>query len=49
MGQDKISVDRVDELMRLVFAELKRAGGRARPKEVLAAIEGPAHLAEHEL
>jgi len=48
MAQEKLSVDRIDVLMRLVFAELKRLGGRARPKEVLAAVEKRAELSEYE-
>lgn len=48
MDQEKITVDRIDELMRLVFTELKRLGGRGRPKEILAAVEQSAHLSEYE-
>jgi restriction system protein len=48
MDQEKISVDRIDDLMRLVFEELRRIGGRGRPKDVLAAIEKPAQLTEYE-
>ena len=36
---DKISVDRIDEMLRVVFQELKAMGGRARVKELLAAAE----------
>jgi restriction system protein len=49
MKQEKLSVDRIDELMRIVFAELKRLGGRGRAKDVLAAVEQRAHLSEYEL
>src|SRR5206468_9292883 len=48
MEQDKISLDRIDELLRLAFAELKKTGGRGRPKEILAAIEGPANISQYE-
>ncbi len=48
MEQERISVDRIDELVHLVFLELKRLGGRGRPKDVLAAVEQAAHLSEYE-
>jgi restriction system protein len=48
VDQEKISVDRIDDLMRLVFEELRRLGGRGRPKDVLAAIEGPGKITEYE-
>lgn len=45
---DKIGLDRTDELMRLVFEELKSRGGDGRPKEVLAAVATKANITPHE-
>ena len=39
MADERISVDRIDHLMRLAFEELKSRGGRARPKDILPAVE----------
>jgi restriction system protein len=46
--QDRISLDRVDELFRAIFAQLKAVGGRARPKEIFAAIEPRLNLTDYE-
>lgn len=46
--KEKLSLDRIDEMLRLAFAELKRRGGRARGKEVLTAIEPHLHLTDYE-
>ncbi len=43
---DKISVDRIDEMFRVVFRELKAMGGRGRPKDVLAAVGGKLKLTD---
>lgn len=44
----KIGLDRVDELMRLVFEELQARGGAGRPKEVLAAVALKASITPYE-
>lgn len=46
---DKITTDRIDELMRLVFDELKARGGSGRPKEVLASVAKRVRLTPYEL
>jgi len=45
---EKLSIDRIDEIMRAVFLQLKAMGGRARGREVLAAIEPNLGLTEYE-
>lgn len=45
---DKISVNRIDEMLRVVFKELKSMGGRARVKDLLAAAEPKLNLSEYE-
>jgi restriction system protein len=45
---DKISVDRIEEMLRVVFRELKAMGGQARPKDVMAAAEPKLYLTEYE-
>jgi restriction system protein len=45
---DKISVDRIDEMLRIVFKELKSVGGRARVKDLLAAAEPKLNLTDYE-
>ncbi len=45
---DKISVTRVDEMMRVVFEALKEAGGQAKARDVLAAVESRANLTDYE-
>ncbi|MDX1972597.1 MAG: restriction endonuclease [Candidatus Sumerlaeia bacterium] len=47
-GADKIGLDRVDELMRLVFEELRVRGGEGRPKEVLATVGQKANITPYE-
>ena len=44
----KISTDRIDEMIRVVFRELKAMGGRARPKDVLAAVAEKLTLTDYE-
>jgi restriction system protein len=44
----KIGLDRVDELMRLVFEELRARDGSGRPKEVLAAVASKASITPYE-
>lgn len=44
----KIGLDRVDDLMRLVFEELRERGGAGRPKEVLAAVATKASITPYE-
>src|SRR5438876_634725 len=48
MENERLTVDRVDELVRLVFEELKQQGGRARPKQLLAAVGARASLTKYE-
>jgi restriction system protein len=45
---EKLSLDRIDEIMRAVFLQLKAMGGRARGRDVLAAIEPKLGLTEYE-
>jgi len=45
---DKISVDRVDEMLRVIFRELKAMGGQAKAKDVLAAAEPKLNLSDYE-
>lgn len=47
-GGDRIGLDRIDELMRLVFKELKCRGGTGRPKEVLAAVAEKTSISPYE-
>jgi len=44
----KISVDRIDEMVRVVFKELKAMGGRASVKDLLAAAEPKLNLSDYE-
>lgn len=44
----KISLDRVDEIMRVVLTELKNIGGQARLKDLFALAETKLNLTEHE-
>jgi len=44
----KISVDRIDEMMRIVFHELQGRRGPGRPKNVLAAVESKLNLTDYE-
>ncbi len=44
----KISVDRIDEMLRVVFKALKEAGGQAKARDVLAAVEAKANLTDYE-
>lgn len=46
--QDRITLDRVDEFFRTIFLQLKAMGGRARPKEIFAAIEPQLKPTEYE-
>ena len=39
---DKISVDRIDKMIRIVFQELKTMGGEARPRQ--GHVNGPPRL-----
>jgi len=45
---EKISIDRIDEIMRAVFHQLKEMGGKARGRDILAAIESKINLTEYE-
>ena len=45
---DKTSVDRIDEILRVVFKELKAMGGRARVKDLLTAAEPKLKLTDYE-
>ncbi|MGA2797677.1 MAG: restriction endonuclease [Thermoguttaceae bacterium] len=45
---DKISLDRIDEIIRIVFQQLKTMGGHGKPKEVLAAVEPKLNLTDYE-
>lgn len=45
---DRISVDRVDEMLRVIFCELKAMGGQGKPKDVLAAAALKLNLSEYE-
>jgi restriction system protein len=45
---EKLSIDRIDEIMRAVFIQLKAMGGRARGSDVLAAIESKIGLTDYE-
>lgn len=45
---DKMTLDRIDELLRAVFRELKAMGGQAKVKDVLAAAEPKLSLTEYE-
>lgn len=47
-AQGRMGLDRTDELMRLVFEELRRRGGSGRPKEVLAAVAAKANITPYE-
>lgn len=48
MSENTISGMRVDEMFRMVFAELKQMGGRAHPKDIFTRIEPRLKLSEHE-
>ena len=48
MADERISVDRMDGMLRAVFQELNRLGGRARPKQLFEAIEPRLGLTEYE-
>ena len=45
---EKLSIDRIDEIIRQVFKQLKAMGGRAKGKDVLAAIEPNLKLTDYE-
>lgn len=45
---DKISVDRIDEMVRVVFQKLKAMGGQAKVKDLLAAAEPKLNLTPYE-
>jgi len=45
---DRLSLDRIDEIMRAVFEHLKAVGGRAKGRDVLAAIEPNLGLSDYE-
>jgi hypothetical protein len=45
---DKISVDRIDEMLRVVFKELQAMGGQAKVKDILAAVEPKLKLTDYE-
>lgn len=45
---DRITIDRIDEIMRAVFLQLKAMGGKARGRDVLAAIEPKVGLTGYE-
>ena len=45
---DKLSLDRIDEILRAIFRELKEMGGAAKPKVVLAAAEPKLNLTDYE-
>ena len=45
---DKMSVDRIDEMLRVIFRELKATGGNAKPKNLLAAVESKLQLSDYE-
>jgi restriction system protein len=45
---DKISVDRIDEMLRVIFRELKAMGGQAKVKDLLAATEPKLSLTDYE-
>lgn len=47
-SKDRPALFRTEQLMRLVFAELKSRGGAGRPKEVLAAVAKVANITPHE-
>jgi hypothetical protein len=50
MAQDKLTLDRIDQLMRLVFNELRKAEDhRGRPKDLLTAVATAAQLTPYEL
>lgn len=46
--QDRITLDRVDEIFRAIFRQLQAMGGRGRPKEIFAAIEPQLHTTDYE-
>lgn len=46
---DKISVDRIDEMLRVIFRELKAMDGQAKPKDLLAAVAPKLHLTAYEM
>ncbi len=43
-----LSVDRIDEMLRLIFAQLKQMGGTARGKDLLAAVAPKLNLTDYE-
>lgn len=45
---DKITLDRMDELLRVVFRKLKEDGGQAKAKDALAAVESKGNLNDYE-
>jgi len=45
---EKLSLDRIDEIMRLVFLQLKAMGGRANSKDVMRAVEPKLGLTDDE-
>src|ERR1035437_440382 len=48
MTQDSMSLDRIDEIMRAVFNELKAMGGSANGTDVLASISPKLDLSPYE-
>ena len=46
--KDKMTLDRIDFMMREVFSQLKAVGGRGRGKDILAAIEPRLNLTAYE-
>lgn len=46
---DKISLGRMDQLLRAVFRQLKSVGGRARPKSLFAELSHSVDLSPYEL
>ena len=46
--QKSISLNRADEMLRLIFQELKNLGGRARPKDLFEIIEPKLALSDYE-
>lgn len=45
---EKLTIDRIDEIMRAVFHQLKSVGGRAKGRDVLAAIAPKVGLSDYE-
>jgi restriction system protein len=45
---EKLTIDRIDEIMRAVFTQLKAMGGKARGRDILAAIEPEIKLNDYE-